>query len=77
VFSLELKSYYQIMNKTQKLAIKNSIKTLQEVVAGPTMAELLVESFLTDAFPEIAAELQEPEPENKNQLKFNFVLDNP
>jgi hypothetical protein len=65
------------MNKTQKLAIKNSIKTLQEVVEGPTIAELLVESFLTDAFPEIAAELQEPEPENKNQLKFNFVLDNP
>jgi len=65
------------MNKTQKLAIKNSIKTLQEVVENPTMAELLVESFLTDAFPEIAAELQEPEPENKNQLKFNFVLDNP
>jgi hypothetical protein len=65
------------MNKTQKLAIKNSIKTLQEVVENPTMAELLVESFLTDAFPEIAAELQEPEPENKNQLKFNFILDNP
>jgi hypothetical protein len=65
------------MNKTQKLAIKNSIKTLQEVVENPTMAELLVESFLTDAFPEIAAELQEPGPENKNQLKFNFVLDNP
>jgi len=65
------------MNKTQKLAIKNSIKTLQEAAAGPTMTEILVEHLLTDAFPEIAAELQEPEPENKNQLKFNFVLDNP
>jgi hypothetical protein len=65
------------MKKNQKLAIKNSIKALQEVVENPTTAELLVESFLTDAFPEIAAELQEPEPENKNQLKFNFILDNP
>jgi len=66
------------MKKNQKLAIKNSIKALQEVIAGSkTMVELLVESFLTDAFPEIAAELQEPEPENKNQLKFNFILDNP
>lgn len=61
------------MKKNQKLAIKNSIKALQEVVAGPTMTELLVEHFLTDAFPEIAAELQEPEPENKNQLKFSFI----
>jgi hypothetical protein len=67
------------MKKNQKLAIKNSIKALQEAVKheSASMTEILVEHLLTDAFPEIAAELQEPEPENKNQLKFNFVLDNP
>jgi hypothetical protein len=67
------------MKKNQKLAIKNSIKALQESIKheNASMTEILVEHLLTDAFPEIAAELQEPEPENKNQLKFNFILDNP
>lgn len=66
------------MNKKQKTAIKSSIKSLQEAINGKntSMTELLVEHFLTDAFPEIAAELEKREPENKNQLKFNFMLDN-
>jgi hypothetical protein len=66
------------MNKKQKLAIKSSIESLQEAINSEnvSMTELLVEHFLTDAFPEIAAELQKLEPENKNQLKFNFMLDN-
>lgn len=66
------------MNKKQKLAIKSSIESLQEAINSKSvsMTELLVEHFLTDAFPEIAAELQKLEPENKNQLKFNFMLDN-
>ena len=68
------------MNKKQKLAIKNSIESLQEAFKNnknPSTTEVLIEHFLTDAFPEIAAEVQKPEPENKNQLKFSFVLDNP
>lgn len=66
------------MNKKQKLAIKSSIESLQEAINSEnvSMTELLVEHFLTDAFPEIAAELQKLEPENKNQLKFNFMVDN-
>jgi hypothetical protein len=66
------------MNKKQKLAIKSSIESLQEAINGKnvSMTELLVEHFLTDAFPKIAAELEKREPENKNQLKFNFMLDN-
>lgn len=66
------------MNKKQKLAIKSSIESLQEAINSEnvSMTELLVEHFLTDAFPEIAAELQKFEPENKNQLKFNFMVDN-
>lgn len=68
------------MNKKQKLAIKNSIESLQEALKNnknPSMTEVLIEHLLTDAFAEIAAEVQKPEPENKNQLKFSFVLDNP
>lgn len=68
------------MNKKQKLAIKSSIESLQEAFKNnknPSTTEILIEHFLTDAFPEIAAEVQKLEPENKNQLKFNFILDNP
>lgn len=63
------------MKKSQKLAIKNSIKALQEVIENASITELLVESILTDAFPEIAAELDGPMEENKDQLKFDFALD--
>lgn len=63
------------MKKSQKLAIKSSIKALQEVIENASITELLVESILTDAFPEIAAELETPIEESKDQLKFDFALD--
>ena len=60
------------MKKSQKLAIKNSIKALQNINTDAENAAFLM---LYHAFPEIAAELYEPQPENKDQMKFEFMVD--
>lgn len=60
------------MKKSQKLAVKNSLKTLQNINTDAENAAFLM---LYSAFPEIAAELFEPAPENKDQMKFNFMVD--
>lgn len=72
------------MNKTQKTAIKTAFREIKRAsfLSGlrPTeMAQKAIEEAfkaLAAAFPDILEELETPPVENKNQLKFNFMLDN-
>ena len=65
------------MKKSQKLAVKNAIQALRDASKDKmaSMTELLVDHILANAFPEIAAELETPIEESKDQLKFDFALD--
>lgn len=72
------------MNKTQKNAIKTAFREIKRAsfLSGlrPTeMGQKAIEDAfkaLAVAFPDILEELETPPIENKNQLKFSFVLDN-